>query len=60
MNIERRKNIYEANFSLRVQHIMFKLGTKIKPGDPIYISKISSQGQILKDMNWTVFASAGV
>lgn len=30
----------------------------IEPHDPISISKISWQGQILKDMNWAFFASA--
>lgn len=46
----KKKIILLENFTRR-QHMNSQLVTLIIPHDPIYISKISLQGQILKDMN---------
>lgn len=57
----KKTKICKANLSIKSpakHHVEAR--NNIKPGGPINISKISSQGQILKDMNWRVYASARV
>ena len=49
---------YKEIYPTRKQQIIFKLRKELQPDGPICTSRISSQGQILGDMNWTLFASA--
>lgn len=49
---------YKETYSSRKQRIIFTLRKVLQPDGPICISRISSQGQIPVDTNWTPFASA--